>query len=120
MNKPVLGLTETIVILSNGNAEKVKAKIDTGATKSSIDTDLAIKLKLGPIVETKLVKSAQGNSIRPVVHASIILAGKKFDADFTLAERSHMKYSVLIGQNILKRGFLVDPSKKEGSFHMMM
>ena len=120
MDKPVLGLTEVVVLLGNGSTEKIAAKIDTGATKSSIDTDLAIRMKLGPIVETKLVKSAHGSAIRPVVHASIILAGKKFDSDFTLAERTHMKYKMLIGLNILKKGFVVDCSRKEGSFSVMM
>ncbi len=30
---------------------------------------------------------------------------------FSIADRAHMKYKVLIGKNILKKGFLIDPSK---------
>ena len=38
---------------------------------------------------------------------------KKIKAQFTLADRSHMRYPVLIGQNILKQGFLINPNKDE-------
>ena len=85
--------------------------MDTGATKSSIDTRLADRLKLGPIVKTKIVKSAQGNQLRPIIEAEIILADRQMKSEFTLADRAHMKYKVLIGINLLENGFLVDPSK---------
>jgi hypothetical protein len=29
-----------------------------------------------------------------------------------VADRSHLKYKILIGQNILKKGFIIDPQKK--------
>ena len=59
-----------------------------------------------------MIKSAHGNKLRPIVEAKIRLAGKNMKSEFTLADRSHMKYDVLIGVNILKNGFLVDPSRK--------
>jgi hypothetical protein len=48
------------------------------------------------------------------VKGEIDFAGRKMRAYFTIADRVHMKYRVLVGLNILKRGFLVDPSKNEG------
>ena len=111
--KTVVGLTEKIHLVSNnGNDKDVVAKIDTGATRSSIDLNLASKLNLGPVIKSKMIKSAHGNKLRPIVEAEILLAGKKIKSEFTLADRSHMKYSVLIGINVLKQGFLVDPAKK--------
>ncbi|MBN2141880.1 ATP-dependent zinc protease, partial [Candidatus Woesearchaeota archaeon] len=41
--------------------------------------------------------------------AKIVLGGKEIESKFTLADRSHMKYPVLIGQNILRKNFLIDP-----------
>ncbi|MAE42977.1 hypothetical protein CMO93_04345 [Candidatus Woesearchaeota archaeon] len=112
--KIVVGLTEKIKLIFNGgDKEEIVAKVDTGATKSSIDSRLASKLKLGPITRTKVVKSAQGNQLRPVIEAVILLAGKKMKSEFTLADRSHMRYKVLIGVNILENEFLVDPSKND-------
>jgi hypothetical protein len=111
--KIVVGLTEKIHLASNnGNDKDVVAKIDTGATRSSIDLNLASKLNLGPVIKSKMIKSAHGNKLRPIVEAEILLAGKKIKSEFTLADRSHMKYSVLIGVNILEQGFLINPSKK--------
>jgi len=112
----VIKLTESMKFFSpKGNTTELIAKVDTGATKSSIDTRLADELKLGPIITTKVVKSAHGNQIRPIIEAEIMLAGKKIKSEFTLADRAHMKYKVLIGVNILENGFLVDPSKKQNN-----
>ncbi len=111
--KTSVGLTEKVKITGpKGKSKILKARIDTGATISSIDSKLAARLNLGPIIRTKLVKSASGNSSRPVMKARIKVAKKELEADFTIADRSHMKYAVLIGQNILKKGFLIDPSKR--------
>jgi len=110
----VIRLIENIeLISSNGYSERVIAKVDTGATKSSIDTQLATKLKLGPIIKSKVVKSAHGNQLRPVIEAEIILAGKRMKSEFTLADRRHMKFKVLIGVNILENEYLIDPSRKQ-------
>lgn len=113
MGKVVIGLTEKVQIRGKKNRKKtLTAKIDTGATKSSMDARLAAGMQLGPVIKTKLVKSAHGNRLRPVIEADIRIAGKRIKAEFTLADRIHMKYHVLIGQNILKHGFLIDPRKK--------
>ncbi|MBU0615114.1 MAG: RimK/LysX family protein [Nanoarchaeota archaeon] len=110
-DRTVVGLTENIIIIG-GVKTKTIARIDSGATKSSIDSLFASELKLGPVLETKMVKSASGNKMRPVIEAKIKIKGKEIQARFTLADRSHMKFKVLIGQNILKENFLIDPMKK--------
>lgn len=109
--KIIIGLAENIVIKGLDETKEVDAKIDTGATKSSIDSKLAAELKLGPIIRTRLVKSAHGNTLRPMINVDLELAGQKIKSQFTIANREHMKYRVLIGQNILKDKFLIDPSK---------
>ena len=109
--KIVIGLAENVNIQGDNSKKTVIAKIDTGATKSSIDTSLAAELKLGPVIKSKLVKSAHGSRLRPIIEATIELAGKKIKSEFTLADRAHMKYRILVGQNILKDGFLIDPNR---------
>lgn len=109
--KVVIGLEEKVKVHNNSGKKIVVAKIDTGATKSSIDTNLAAELRLGPVIKSKLIKSAHGSKLRPIIEATIELAGKKITSEFTLADRAHMKYRILIGQNILKDGFLIDPTK---------
>ena len=108
----IIGMIEEIEVKGTDNStERLQARIDTGATKSSIDYKLASKLKLGPVIESRLVKSAHGSKLRPVIEATINIRGKELTSKFTLADRDHMKYRVLIGQNILKKGFLIDPNK---------
>lgn len=76
-----------------------------------MDINLASELNLGPIIKSKMIKSAHGNRLRPIIEAELKIAGKKIKSEFTLADRTHMKYGMLIGVNILKHDFLVDPSK---------
>ncbi len=112
-SRPVLGLTEEVTILNQPRSEKAIARIDTGATSSSIDLKLAEKLHLKELERFKIIKSASGVGRRPVIPIKIIIQDQELEGEFTLANRTHMKYSLLIGQNILKKGrFLIDPLKK--------
>lgn len=109
----IIGLTEKIIVFGVNKSKKLTARIDTGATKSSMDIALAEQLGLEPAQKRILVKSAHGARFRPVIKEVIKIAGKKIKSSFTLADRSNLKYKVLIGQNILKQGeFLIDPLKK--------
>jgi hypothetical protein len=111
--KTVIGLVEHVKVTGpTGKTKEVLARIDSGATKSSIDVRLAAELSLGPVLKAKLVKSASGKSLRAVVEAKVALADKEFRTDFTIADRADMKYRVLIGQGILRKGFLIDPAKE--------
>lgn len=111
-NRPIVGLIEKVTITGNEDkSKKMYARIDSGAEKSSLDMNLAKDLNLGPIIHKKVIRSAHGKMLRPVMEAVIILADKQIKAHFTIADRIHMKYKVLVGQNILKQGFLIDPQK---------
>jgi len=112
-SRTVIGLTEKVLVKGKGKGKEVMARVDTGATKSSMDMKLAAELSLGPVLRTKLVKSASGSSIRPVLKGKVEIANKEIISEFTLADRSHMKYKVLIGQDILvDNAFIIDPTKK--------
>jgi len=112
MKKKTIGLTEKVKIIGKKASRIVIARIDTGATRSSVDAKLAAQLQLGPVIKTILVKSAHGNRLRPVIKTPIIIGKKKMIAEFTIADREHMRYKALIGQNVLKKGFLIDPNKR--------
>ena len=111
-NKIIVGLTTRVVIFGDKNKKEMVARIDTGATKSSLDISVAKELGLGPELKRALVKTAHGLKYRPIVLVNLAIGGEIRNAEFTLADRKHMKYKALIGQNILKRGFLIDPSKR--------
>lgn len=111
--KVILGLIEPVTVIGKAGKEfKVLARIDTGATSSSIDSVLANSLELAPSTVSKIIKSALGIKKRPVVKIKIKMDGLLLEEDFNVADRSHMTYALLIGQNILKKGnFLIDPHK---------
>jgi hypothetical protein len=108
--RPIVGLVEEVTIATATASKTVKARIDTGATKSSIDMKLAEQLQLGPVLERRTVRSAHGSTVRSIVKARLTIDGIELEDEFNIAERGHMTYPVLIGQNILKKGkFMVDP-----------
>lgn len=112
--RPVLGLSEDVEIIfkNKGKNElfKVKARVDTGAVYSSIDRSLVKKLNLGPGHRTIRIRQSNGYDHRPVIKLNVKIFSKKINTEFTVANREHMKYKLLIGQDILKKGeFLIDP-----------
>jgi len=113
-NRVILGVTEKVTIIGNNKKEEeVIARIDTGATSSSIDINLALKLSLGPVTRLKVVKSASAVGKRQLIKAKVKIHDIEMEEEFTLADRSHMTYPILIGQNILKKGnFLIDPLRQ--------
>jgi hypothetical protein len=59
--------------------------------------------------------SAAGRSVeRPLVSAAVTMAGKTFNLRVGVADRSQMRYAVIIGRDILRSGdFLIDPSRRK-------
>ena len=116
-DKVILGLIEQVTVHGSKEREaEALARVDTGATSSSIDYSLAGELQLGPVISSKIVRSASGIKKRPTIRVKITLKGIDIEEEFTLADRSHMTYKVLLGQNVLRRGnFLIDPLKKIGT-----
>ena len=105
--RTTVGFIEPIQLMDH----EIPAKIDTGADVSSIDIGLAAKLQLGPIVQRSRIKSAHGRTRRPVISVDFIMAGKKVTGLFNLSDRHRLKYKILIGKNILKEDFIIDPLK---------
>jgi hypothetical protein len=110
MDKVVVGLTEKVTVFSKSEAT-VTAKIDTGAESNSIDQSLAQRIGVIASDEKAFVKSALGKHLRSVAEIEIGIAGKRLKGRFTIADRSNLKYPILIGKNILRQGFLIDPEK---------
>lgn len=111
------------------------AKIDTGARTSSLhatrirpferDGESWVRFHSprstghGPqdcearLIEQRLITSSNGSKQnRYVIGATARLGPLTWQAQITLANRATMAFPVLIGRRALKRGFLVDSSKR--------
>ncbi len=114
----------------------VKARIDSGARTSSIQSQNAkiirrnqedwVRFELNPIqdnrsvkliceaplVDRRMVKSSSGVSEERLVIRTEVTVGKhSFDLELTLANRDTMEYRMLLGREALNARFLVDPSQ---------
>lgn len=128
--KKIIGATELVDFPELGWT-RVHARIDTGATTSSIhcsnvelvtegeQTVLRFSLdsKQGAPRQTfsvsdfkeTLVKNSFGQiERRYVIKTRIVVLGKKVLTQFSLADRKEMRFPVLLGRKLLKGRFIVD------------
>ncbi|MFB6309405.1 MAG: RimK family alpha-L-glutamate ligase, partial [Haloarculaceae archaeon] len=90
----VVGYIEEVVVSGTRGTETVLAKSDTGATRTSIDTELAARIGTGPIKDIVTVKSGSVKSgrSRPVVDIVVGVGGTKHTVTASVEDRSHMDY----------------------------
>ena len=120
------------VALPEAELPWVKAKIDTGARTSSLhafdiedagntvafwvhpwqeSADDARRLELA-VHDRRVVRSSSGHEEeRIVVRMPIRLVGVTVDAELTLSNRDSMGFRMLIGREVLRQGFVVDPAR---------
>lgn len=101
------------VVAGNKERVEVRAKIDTGAWRTSIDRDFAQQLELlrpENILWTKIYKSGLGSQEREAIGLTFYLAGRKIKTVANVAERSYLRASMIIGRRDLS-GFLVKPRR---------
>ncbi|TEW56638.1 ATP-dependent zinc protease [Psychromonas sp. RZ22] len=135
LDKTVLGQAEWIYI--SKAKINLKARIDTGATVSSInalniqrferDGKKWVRFNLTeskdgkenlievPILRTaKIVQSSQPGKVneRPVVKLHVRIGNISHQSEFTLIDRTHMSYPVLIGRTFMQDIVLVDVSQE--------
>jgi len=98
-----IGYVENVQVNGQTGSDVVAAKADTGATRTSIDTELAGKIGAGPIKDVASVKSGMSGSgtTRPLVDVVIRIGEHTHNVTVNIEDRSHMEHPVLIGRDIL-------------------
>lgn len=132
LTKPVVGWLEWIS-LAELPGHPIEAKVDTGAQTSALDAcDIgtfsrdgqlwaSFTVRLGdgntatvqaPVVDTRTVRSSNGETQeRVVVRLHLTLLGVEHAVEVTLTARPAMKYRMLLGRELLSRGYVVDTSR---------
>jgi len=133
IDKLVIG-SEELVLLSDLQ-DKYKARIDTGATTSSLNATGIVEFERdgkkwvrfnfsqaidneAQIIEAKIARTIlirQANNSeptrRPIIELPVQLGEIKMLTEFTLADRSHMTFPVLLGRTFLKDIVMVDVAR---------
>lgn len=126
----IIGAVEPIYILPMKSG--FEARIDTGATTSSLDADdireferdgekwVSFKIvnkRSGEayafekrILESIRIKRIKEKEDRVKVNMAVRFGGEEFTTEFTLAKRDAFEYQALIGRNILSGRAIVDTS----------
>lgn len=109
--RKVIGINEPIEIFDDKNQKyPTLAKIDTGAYRTTICISLAQKLNIDKAIRYKKVRGALGDEERPIINLSFILDKRLVNTEAFMADRTEMKYDIIVGRKDLKK-FLVDPAK---------
>jgi hypothetical protein len=129
--KTIIG-SEEFVSFPELNVNIIHARVDTGAATSSLGVKW-IKEEEGVIscllpnkqvvtfdsFKKKIIKSSFGHTEeRYVVKILINVLGRKVRTNFTLADRSKMKFPILLGRKLLKGKFMVDVDFKNQSLEL--
>ncbi|MBD3789956.1 MAG: ATP-dependent zinc protease [Campylobacterales bacterium] len=127
-NKTIIGAVEKVRVIP-GNFV-MKARIDTGASMTSIgvDNDVEIvnedgqdwayvtindiKMKHKVVKYIYVKQHGSDSHKRPVIRLKLILGNVAQNVNVTLADRSNFQYQLLIGRNLLYDHFAVDVSQK--------
>jgi hypothetical protein len=129
--KTIIG-SEEFVSFPELNVNMIHARVDTGAATSSLGVKW-VKEEEGVIscllpnkqvvtfdsFKKKIIKSSFGHTEeRYVVKILINVLGRKVRTNFTLADRSKMKFPILLGRKLLKGKFMVDVDLKNQSLEL--
>ena len=129
----IIGEVEPVTILTAGLT--LPARIDTGATTSSIDardiqrferdgkkwvrfvivdrrTGKKVKLKKRLTRTVAITRHGAADQKRPVVKLKAVMGKVELRREFSLTDRSKFTYPVLIGRNFLQGEFIVDVTRK--------
>lgn len=108
----VLGYTTEVRINGRDGAEQAVAKSDTGAKRTSVDTELAGRIGAGPLVGTTEVRSSIGGDpeTRPLVDVDLYLNRRWRTVTASITDRSEMTYPILLGRDVLK-AYTIDISQ---------
>ncbi len=115
--KLVVGLSEVVTIEGKKGRARVTALFDTGATRSSIDEDLAETLGIEPSQKSVKVKnpSLPEPRKRPLALAKVKVNGKAFVVEANLQKRRHMSHRVILGRDVILGNFVVDVEQSHSS-----
>lgn len=117
--------------------EKIRAKADTGAYRSAIHCHdvhlvkdkngqdvLSVKfldpahpsynhkeLRFKKFSKTNVTSSFGQKQERFIVRLKVVIDDRIYEEDFSLADRSTMRFPILLGRTLLKNRFMVDVSK---------
>ena len=119
----------------------IKAKVDTGAYGSAIHCshmkvvqrdgkpclsfmlldpehpEFREEVHYASHFHEKVVKNSSGEGEqRYIIKTEVVLFGKSIPTEFSLTDRSDMKYPVLLGRKFLRRRFIVDVRLKDVSY----
>jgi hypothetical protein len=128
----VLGAVEEVVVVPPGL--RLRARVDTGATLSSIDAQVLAITGAGrqrrvrfdligedgrhvtverPLVAVAEVVNGDGQSrTRPIVLLDICVGGARIPTEVTLNDRRGLEHRVLLGRRLLQGRFVVDVARR--------
>jgi len=103
-DRSTIGYTEEVLVSGTSGTERILAKSDTGASRTSIDTRLAAEIGAGPIKSMTKVRSGsrKGGKSRPVVDIVVGIGGDRHTVAASLEDRGHMDYPMILGRDILE------------------
>jgi len=69
--------------------------------------------------DERIIKNSFGDSEKRYIIKTVVqLFGKNFETELSLSDRGNLKFPILLGRKLLRKGFIVDVSKHNLSFNL--
>ena len=69
--------------------------------------------------DERTIKNSFGDSEqRFIIKTKVCLFGKNYETELSLSDRGNLKFPILLGRKLLRKGFIVDVSKHNLSFNL--
>src|SRR5205809_7968085 len=87
--RPTIPVVEEVTVVGPKGRVHVLARVDTGAARTTLDTDLAARPGLGPVLVPVRIRASAASDLEVLVgvHAKVIIQGREFDISAAVAYR---------------------------------
>src|SRR5437773_4528412 len=102
-DRTTIGVVEEVTLRGSKGDIRVLARIDTGATRTSLDTDLAARAGLGPVFDRVRVRAAAAHEPeeRDVVDARVVIGGRAFEGAVAIRGWKGRRYRMSWGRGLV-------------------
>ena len=109
--KPVVRRVEPVTVIGQDGAEQYLARLDTGANRTCIGTEVAATVgTAGPVGTKKITTSNGDEDVRQIYEFQIQIEGDTHVVSASVSNREELSYDVRLGRDIIS-DYLVDPAR---------
>src|SRR5438034_10485309 len=97
--RATIPVVEEVTVVGPKGSVRVLARIDTGAARTTLDTDLAARAGLGPVLDRVRIRASAASKleVRDGGHAKVLILGQDFEISAEVTTATAMQDHINCG-----------------------